>query len=197
MLEFGKLEIVEKTFVRENSSPRGQAYNGIKYRRFESTKGKKEAEEAGEPFTPFIDENFTISNNLWDKLKLDTYALTQANTDDAVLLLVVEDQDEKAPVAKFLRQSTKKDGTVQKKGKFFSNVFLSEALVAKGVLKADGLENQYLTIGANLKDSFAGVPDHVQGIYQIVVDTTVNAEEDKEAVVDVAEGAEGAEGRNF
>ena len=46
MLEFGKLEIVEKTFTREPGAVRGQAYEGIKFRRYESNKGKKAAEEA-------------------------------------------------------------------------------------------------------------------------------------------------------
>lgn len=45
MLQFGDLEVVEKTFTREGGAVRTQAYNGIKFRRYESEKGKKAAEK--------------------------------------------------------------------------------------------------------------------------------------------------------
>ena len=121
-MQFGNLVLVEKTFTREVNNPRGQDYEGIKFRRFTSNKKSKEGQ---------IEETFTISDKLFDSLQLSTYALSQANLPDksGVLLLVVEDQDKVKPVAKFLRQQVKGDGSKPVKGKIFSNEFITEGLV--------------------------------------------------------------------
>lgn len=177
MLEFGNLEIVEKTFTRENVSPRGQAYDGIKFRRFESSKGRKAAEEAGEEFTPQIETQFIISNSAFEKLNLTEYAITEAKIDGKVLLLVVEDQDEVAPVAKFLRQSyVKKTGEKSKKGKMFSNPIMEEHLTQVGVLSQDK-GNQYLSL---TPVELSGAPAVVKAAYEIGVDTSVDASKDDE-----------------
>jgi hypothetical protein len=172
MLEFGNLEIVEKTFTREGSGPRGQAYDGIKFRRY--TTNKKGAEGS-------IIESFVISNELWNKLNLDTYALTQAKADGKVLLIVLEDQDEVKPHAKFMRRSYK--GTNREplgKGKTFNNDFLTDDLISIGVLDKETHENQYLALEDVTEVYGAGRPAHVKGIYSVVQDTTVDKEQDTE-----------------
>jgi hypothetical protein len=142
MLDFGNISVVEKTFTRTGGVSRKQAYNGIKFRRTASKKGGVEG----------IDTFFVVSNHLFEKLGLATNALTQiALPDGSVGLIVVEDQDKLEPVAKFMRQSKKTDGTFQKKGKTINNDILRDALIAAGT--------------------------HVKGVYKIVVDATVNAAE--------------------
>lgn len=179
MLEFGKLEIVEKTFTREGGAVRTQAYNGIKFRRSESNKGKKAAVEANEDFKPSIQEQFFLSNAAFAKLGILEYALTEAKIGDKVLLMVLEDKDDLNPPAKFCRQSTNKDNTLAKKGKMFSNEFLSKDLESIGVLKADQLGNQYLAL-TDVTAEVSGAPAHIKAIYNVTVDTSVNAEEDDE-----------------
>lgn len=183
MLEFGKLEIVEKTFTREPGAVRGQAYEGIKFRRYESTKGKKAAEEVGEAWTPFIEEQFVISNKAFAQLNLEENALVQAKQGNQVFLLVVDDQEAVEPAAKFARRSTNKDGSLAKKGKMFSNEFLMNDLIAVGALNKDGKGNQYLSI-TDVTKEVAGAPAVVHAIYLLDVDKSVDpTKDDEEAVV--------------
>lgn len=178
-LQFGSLKIVEKTFTREQGAVRGQAYDGIKFRRFESNKGKKDAEEQGETFTPIVQEQFVVSNKAFTTMNLDEYALLQAEFEGKVFLLVVEDQDQVEPAAKFLRASMSKDGKVLKKGKMFSNSFLSDSLIASGVLSKDSMENQYLSI-TDVTKEIGAVPAQVKAAYLLDVDASVNADDDTE-----------------
>lgn len=188
MLQFGDLEVVEKTFTREGGTVRTQAYNGIKFRRYESEKGKKAAEKEGSAFTPFIEEQFVISNKAWETLGLENNALTQVKNGNQVMLLVLEDQDEVKPHAKFLRRSfSKADGTPQKKGRMFSNEFLSADLVAAGILKGEELGNQFLAL-EDITSQVAGLPAHVKAVYNITVDESVSAED---AAVEAAADAPG------
>lgn len=174
MLEFGNLEVVERTFTRANVSPRGQAFDGIKFRRFESTKGKKAAEKNGIDFTPFIETQFVISDKAYELMGLDENALTEAKSDGKVLLMVVEDQDKLKPVAKFLRQSYKEGGAKSKKGKFFSNPIMEEHLTEVGVLGTE-VGNQYLKL---TPVEVSGAPSHVKAVYQLEVDSSVDASAD-------------------
>lgn len=178
-MEFGKLEIVDKTFSRVVNNPRGQNYNGIKFRRWVSDKEGKKGE---------IEEQFTISEKLFEALKLEDYALTQANTEQDVLILVVEDQDEVKPVAKFMRRSKKKDGTPQAKGRFISNTFLTEALVTRKVLDGETMENQYLDL-VDVSGNFPDKPTQVKGIYRVVLDTTPIEEEKEEETAEATSAA--------
>jgi|NOAtaT_7_FD_contig_41_5704649_length_931_multi_1_in_0_out_0_2 hypothetical protein len=165
MLDFGNISVVEKTFTRTGGVSRKQAYNGIKFRRTASKKGGVEG----------IDTFFVVSNHLFEKLGLATNALTQiALPDGSVGLIVVEDQDKLEPVAKFMRQSKKTDGTFQKKGKTINNDILRDALIAAGTLSADAMGSQFLTLESV---AASNVPAHVKGVYKIVVDATVNAAE--------------------
>lgn len=175
-MEFGKLELVEKTFVREVNNPRGQDYEGVKFRRFTSNKKGKEGQ---------IEEEFTISDKLFDSLNLGSLALAQANTPQDVLLLVVDDQEEVKPVAKFMRQSKKKDGTLQAKGKKFSNSFLVDGLVERGILDEKTQDNQYLAL-VDVTGEFPDKPSVVHNVYKIVKDDSVDASQDTEE--EVAQG---------
>lgn len=165
-MDFGKLEIVTKTFDRKaGGATRGQDYKGIKFRRYVSKRKGKEGQ---------LQEVFVIADELFAGLNLTEFALTQANTPEAVLLLVVEDQDKLAPVAKFCRQSvSKKDGAKQDKGKSFSNPYLLNALIAKGTIHPEELGSQFLNIVDAFKE-MQNVPAHVKGIFKIVVDTTID-----------------------
>lgn len=179
MIQFGELEVVEKTFTREPGAVRTQAYNGLKFRRYASTKGKKEADEAGKPFTPFVEETFYISNAAYAEMNLEVNALTQTIAKDgSVILLVVEDQDATGVPAKFMRRSfSKADGTPAKKGKMFSNEFLSEPLVKGGVLDGEKHGNQYIALQ---KVDIAGAPEQVKAAYLLVKDNSVNESDDAE-----------------
>lgn len=180
MIKFGELEVVEKTFTREGGAVRVQAFNGIKFRRFESKKGKKAAEEEGKVFVPFKEEQFVISNKAWEQLQLENYALTQVKNGNQVMLLVLEDQDTIKPHAKFARRSfSKADGTPAKKGKFFNNEFLTADLVAAGILKGEELGNQYIAI-EDVTSQVEGLPEHVKAVWNLTVDTTVDASADTE-----------------
>jgi hypothetical protein len=173
MINFGDLEVVEKTFTREGGAVRTQSYNGIKFRRYDSNKGKKDAEAEGKEFVPFVEEQFIISNKAWADLNLETYALTQAK---GGLLMVLEDQEEVKPVAKFLRTSITKEGKPQKKGKMFSNEFLVADLVETGAITATEKRNHYLKL-VDVSAQVQGMPDHVKGVYQLVEDDTISAQE--------------------
>jgi hypothetical protein len=169
-MDFGNLEIVKKTFVRKSGAVRGQEYKGIKFRRFKSKRKGKEGE---------IFEQFTISEHLWKALELDKYALAHANAPTGeVILLVVDDQDETKPVAKFCRKSIGKDGVAKEKGKSFGNPFIVEGLLKNGVLKPDTLDNQFLTV-KNVADQFANPPSVVHAIVAIVPDDTVEESEEE------------------
>ena len=182
MLEFGSLEIVEKTFTRTAGAVRGQNYTGLKFRRATSNKNEVEA----------IDEKFTFSNEAFEKLNLDNLALTQAKINGQVLLLVLEDIEGAVPPAKFVKQSVKKDGTPQKKGKFFNNDFLVSDLVSVGVLKPEVHGNQYLAL-TDVTAEITGLPAHIKAVYAISIDTTVDASKD----VEEAEETETAETTQF
>lgn len=167
-LEFGKLQIVERTFTRANSAPRGQAYEGIKFRRYESEAGGEKS----------IKELFVISDKAFDLMNLNTLALAQANFDGATYLLAVEDQDEVEPVAKFMRQSRKKDGTLLSKTKSFSNEFLQKPLEEQGILDPTTQENQFLSL-VDVTTEVTGLPSHVVKVYRLDKDTTVDVEAEK------------------
>ena len=184
MLDFGKVELVEKTFTREAGIPRGQAFNGIKFRRFESTKGKEKVEKEGGKFEPFTEEQFVISNKAFAQLELETYALAEAKANGTSYLLVVEDQDKVAPIAKFMRQSmSKKEGKVYAKGKFFSNSILAQNLVENGVLDASKHGNQYLAL-TDVTAQMSNLPEQVKAVYSVAVDTSVDESKDVEVESD-------------
>lgn len=183
MINFGELEIVEKTFTRESGAVRTQAYNGIKFRRYESTKGKKAAEEEGREFIPFTEEQFVISNKAWEQLGLEENALTQVKSGNSVMLLALADQDEVKPHAKFLRRSfSKASNEPQKKGKMFSNEFLSADLVAAGILDGEKHGNQYLAL-TDVTSQIAGLPSHVKAVYSLSIDSAVDVSADVEESV--------------
>lgn len=171
-MDFKKLKVIDKTFNRVVTNPRGQDYEGIKFRRWVSEKQIN----AGT-----LEETLTFSDALFTSLGLDKYALVQVDLEPGVGIMVVEDQTEVEPIAKFMRQSKKKDGTVQKKGKTFYNEYLVEALKNAGVINGyvegdeSTLENQYLAL-ENVTSSIGDVPEQVKGIYKIVVDDSVDAE---------------------
>lgn len=171
-ISFGSLTLVDKTFKREAGAPRGQSYTGIKFRR-------SEVKDENDVPTGEVKEFFVISDAAFDKLGLANLALAQANLDDAVLLLVVEDQEEVEPVAKFMKQSTKKDGTKQAKGKMFSNVYLQEALVERKVLTLDTTENQFIAL-EDVTALYEGTPSVVKAIYKLSIDETVGKDADAE-----------------
>jgi len=179
-MQFGNLVLIEKTFTRENTNPRGQDYDGIKFRRGISKKEGKEGE---------IEETFTISDKLFNSLQLSTYALSQANLPDnkGVLLMVVEDQDKVKPIAKIMRQQKQRaDGTTPVKGRIFSNEFVSQGLIDAEILDPKKIGNQFFAL-ENLTEKFEDRPEHVKGIFQVVVDETVDTSEE-------AEGQENTEG---
>jgi hypothetical protein len=184
-MDFGKLELVEKTFTREVNNPRGQDYSGIKFRRFVSNKKGKEGQ---------LEETFTISDKLFDDLQLSQYALAQANDHEGkrVLLMVVEDQDEVKPVAKFLRQQVKKDGSKPAKGKMFSNEFVTEGLINYNVLDEKTQDNQYLAL-EDVGSEFSDMPSVVKGIFKIVKDESVDASTDQEEEATQQEAAPAAQ----
>lgn len=186
MLEFGNLEIVEKTFTREGGATREQAYHGVKFRRYESEIGKKtfEAENPGQTFVPHVKEQFIVSNTVFEKFGLEDNALTQAKFGVKVFLLVVEDQDAVKPEAKILRRSfNKADKTPLDKGKMFSNDFLSADLIEIGVLDKDQHGNQYLSV-KDVSAEVTGLPAHVKAVYEIGKDSTVDASKDEEAAIE-------------
>lgn len=191
--QFGDLQVVEKTFTREAGAVRTQAYNGIKFRRYTTKKGEKEALEAGKVFVPFVEETFYISNAAYALLNLEENALTQTIAPDgSVILLAVTDNDEQGVKPKFMRRSfSKADGTPAKKGKMFSNEFLSEPLVKSGVLDGVVHGNQYLSLQAV---DIAGAPAEVKGAYMLVKDVSVSEEADAEETA--AEGTT-TESRDF
>lgn len=171
-MEFGKLNVVEKTFTREKGVARGQNYSGIKFRRSDSNKKNEEG-----VVEHSISEQFIISDKLWKELNLDTYALAQA---EGGILLVLEDKDDVKPAPKFVRQSVKRDGTKQAKGKMFTNDYLLADLIASGIVKAEEKGNQYLTL---TPIEVSGAPEHVKGVYQIAVDSTVEKDEDSAEII--------------
>lgn len=183
--DFGTLEIVEKTFVRKPGEKRGQSFDWIKFRRYMSEKGKDKAEKAGEKFEPFVDTQFVLSDKAFEKLNIAEYAFTQAKTANGVILLVLEDRDDVKPPAKFLRESTKKDGTASEKGSIFTNTFFEEDLIEKGLLPKEEIGNFFLSL-VDVTETYANRPAHVKGVYNVVVDTTVDAK--AEAENDAAEG---------
>lgn len=185
MLKFGELKIVEKTFTREPGGVRGQAYDGIKFRRYDSAKGKKAAEEAGEAWEPFVEENFNISNKAWGQMGLEEFALIQAVDEGKVFILVVEDQDAVEPKAKFCRRSISKKGELVKKGKMFSNEFLMSALVEVNVLDKEKKGNQYLAL-TDVTKEIADLPEQVKAVFYLVVDDSVDASQDTEETDTVA-----------
>lgn len=187
-MNFGNLEIQDKTYSRE-SHPRGQAFEGIKFRRYIS-KAKNTKKNK-------VKEIFTVSDVLFEKLNLNNYALAQANIPNGggVLLLVVEDQDEKKPVAKFMRKSSHKDketGQIVQEDKTgsFSNDLLVGALTKVGLLGTEPVLKAYF----NLEDvtnqpDYADKPSHVVGIYKVVKDEAATAaaqQEDEDDAADVA-----------
>jgi hypothetical protein len=178
-MQFGNLVLIEKTFTRENTNPRGQDYDGIKFRRGISKKEGKEGD---------IEETFTISDKLFNSLQLSTYALSQANIPEngGVLLMVVEDQDKVKPIAKIMRQQKQRaDGTTPVKGRIFSNEFVSQGLIDAGILDPKKIGNQFFAL-ENLTEKFEDRPEHVKGIFQVVIDETVDTSGEDE-------GQEGSE----
>lgn len=177
MLEFGKLNIEEKTFTRKESKPHGQAYDGIKFRKYKSEKNKVEETR----------DKFIISDKAFDKLNLETLALAQASFGGQVYLLVVEDQDKVKPEATMVRVRSKQDGTKLKKGKTFTSEFLVEELIKASILVGDHLGNQYLSL-TDVTSEVTELPEVVKQIFTVAIDTTVNAEDDKEET-EVSESA--------
>lgn len=183
MIDFGQLSKVEKTYTKENVTPRGQAYEGIKFRRSESKAGKAEGEE-GE-----IDSKFTFSNKLWSALELDNHGFvefTDGQRDDKgavvkvekVFLALVADTHEDAKILKATKKGDKKSRAVRVQ-------VLEQDLVQAGILDGTKMDNQYLTLEKS--DGFSNVPAHIKGIYAIVVDSSVNeAEVEEEEEVAVA-----------
>lgn len=175
-IEFGKLEIVNKTFTRENGVNRTQDFNGIKFRRAFSNKGGVEK----------LSEKFIFSEKAFKMLDLDNLALTQAKINEQVLLLVMQDIEGAVPPAKFMK-SSKKDGVNQPKGNFINNSFLKNDLISIGVLDKEKFGNQFLAL-TNVTSEITGLPEHIKFVYAISIDTTVDSTlEAKEEATEEAE----------
>ena len=92
-----------------------------------------------------------------------------------MILLSLADSDNVKPAPKFLRRSfAKVDGAPQKKGKMFSNEFLTADLVSAGVIDATKLGNQYIAL-QDVTSQVADLPSHVKGAYMLVVDESIDA----------------------
>ncbi len=182
MLKFGNLEIVTRTFTREGGATREQAYNGVKFRRYESKIGKKAAELEGKAVDTVTKEEFVISNALFELFNLEENALVQAKFGNTVYFLVVEDQDVIEPKANIMRRSIAKDGTKLEKGKKFNNDFLTENLVSVGILNAEQFGNQFLAV-ADVTAETEELPSVVKAVYSISIDTTVDASKEQEEEV--------------
>ena len=172
-IQFGNIEIVEKTFTRTGGIVRVQQYHGFKYRRALS-KRKGDEEDT-------VREIFVVSNTAYNQMNLDTLALTHAKHGDNVLLLVLEDQDNLKPPAKIMKRKMSKEGEPLKKGKSFSNEFLSKDLEDIGVLTPGQMGNQYIAI-VDVTQSIGGLPEHVKAVFQLIKDETAvdNGEEEDE-----------------
>jgi len=187
-MEFGNLNIITQQFTRKVTNPKGQDYEGIKFRRWNAKKAIKDEETGKETgdFETTIKETFTFSDKLFESLNLNTYACVHAVTSNGVFLLIVDDQDEVKPEAKFMRRSTKKTGEEQGKTGGFSHMFLVEDLTKANILKAGVNGNQYIKL-EDAGSEFTGIPSVVHGIYKLDVDTSVEDDEEGEGKKEVAE----------
>ncbi len=196
MLEFGKLSQVTKTYNKEQGILRGQNFEGIKFRRAESSAGKDKAEKAGDAFEAFLEEKMVFSNKLAEKLGLTTTGFIQFNdgTRDAegaitkvtdVYFMHVEDTHEECKLLKNTSKGAKKSLSIKAP-------ILFADLIAAGVIDATKVGNQYLTL---VPTEVAGSPADVKGWYKVVVDVSVLETEDDEddAVETVTEQAQANE----
>ncbi len=177
MLQFGKLNQVKTMYSREGGATREQSYNGIKFRKALSSKGKKKAEQEGKEFTPFVETTFYVSNALFNKLNLAENGFAVYDDEKGVYLALVSDTDEDCKIFRKARGD--------KKTPLFSAPNVEELLTKLGVLStAEG--NQFLTL---TEVQVEELPANVKAVYQVVIDTTVT-EEDKAAEAGVSSETE-------
>lgn len=179
MIDFGKLEKVEKTYSREGLATRKQAYNGIKFRRW-NAKGK---DDEGNP-TFVLKEGFTFSDNLIEKLNLNSNGFVQyldGERDNQgklvkatdVYLVLLDDKHEECRILKNPKGETKSMSITAS--------ILQKDMIDAGLLDATTLDNQYFTVE---ETSSTNAPSWVKGVYKIVKDTAVNKAEDTEEAED-------------
>jgi hypothetical protein len=192
MLEFGNLTQVKKSYEKENVTPRGQAFDQIKFRRSNSEAGKEKAEKAGETFEAFIDEKFVFANKLVDTLKLEANGFIQFNDEvkdaegkvtgiSAVYLVLVDDEHEACKILKSTKKGDNKSYTIKAP-------ILTADLVTAGLLDKDKIGSQFLGLEEAPSNN---TPEFVKAVYKVVVDANVKEEEEEaaEQVADVTEKA--------
>lgn len=166
MINFEKLEAVEKTWTRTGGATReAEEYEGLRLRCYMSNKGKIKAEKEGKTFEPFKEIEFQFSPKYFTSLGLDTLGMKHfRNKDDnnKVVLLVVDSEQ-----AKFLRNKTDKDGNTIEKGNKFVNSLLLNDLVASGLIPQDPMGYFYFKM---VKEEIAGAPDWVKAGYVVEFD---------------------------
>lgn len=191
MLDFGNLEKVEKTFTRATGSPKGQNWDGIKFRRFLSNKGSKAAREAGEEFQPFVESKFTISEKAFNELNLSENGLIEyrdKNTGKVYLILTDEEN------AQFMKGRKSKDGTPTNKTKDFTNTVMEGHLVDAGIISADEQKSFFLSLN---KEDAEGAPSYVKGVYELAVDADGSDDSDEDQGQDSVQQEVPSEEDNF
>lgn len=162
MLVFNADNVRQKNFRRTDSGSR-PSFEGIKFRKATSNKGKAKAEEEGREFIPIIDSKFYISESVWEDLGLASRALKPYfDGDQNKAFLLLTDEENGTIVTKTGRHA---DG--QKKGKSFSHSIFEEDLVRVGHIDPNVIdENQYLTLTE--VQEVEGAPDYVQKVFEVV-----------------------------
>lgn len=169
MLVFNKENIRTQTYRKTGGGGKEQLFTGMKFRRAESNKGKKEALAAGETFTPSIASKFFCSDALWESLGLEEkgfYSYYDAPSNQTFLILTSDNDSAKI----FSKSGRHKEGT--KKGRSFSNDILEEDLQRSGILVAGNLGNQFLQLE---EVDMSGVPEG-DTVYLVVRDNGISAE---------------------
>lgn len=153
-MDFSQFTAGKTANTRSAGSAKVQAFKGIKLRRTEAKKDKK------------ISSRFIVATELWRALKLDSseFGLRHfvAKDKKSVLLGLVSKDD-----AKILKGT--ESGT---KGKVFTSDVVEQTLVAQGVLEANKMGNQFITVtkvGENV--TIDGVS--VMQVFALSKDTTV------------------------
>lgn len=182
MIDFGKLDQVKKTYEKESAGPRGQNYEGLKFRRSLSKAGKALAEKEGREFSPEVQEILVFSNKIAEKLDLANtgfieFADGQRDEEgkltkvEKVFLAHLDDEHEDCKILKSTSKGEKKSLNV-KLGVMFGH------LVEAGILDGEKMGNQYLSLVK--EDEVQNLPDFIKGLYRVVVDTSVNEAEVEE-----------------
>lgn len=188
MISFGKLNQVNKTYVKTNVTARGQNYEGIKFRRALSEAGKDEAEKEGKEFKAFLEEKFVFSNKLSEKLKLTENGFiefTDGPRDaegnllkvEQVYMVLVNDEHDGCKILKSTSKGAKKSLSIKAP-------VLTADLIEAGLLDKDKVGNQYLTLVEEERPS--DTPEFVIALYKVVVDTEGGAADDEDEVTETA-----------